>query len=80
MSVLYTLPRYITHRFGLVSKEVDGGEAVLLHDAQTVPLVPAVRKHIEADLASCRGITHSQHNGKTNEQPKGHPSSSEVTI
>lgn len=42
-----------THRFGLVSKEVDGGVVVLLHDAEAVPFIPAVRKHVKADLTSC---------------------------
>lgn len=43
-----------THRFGLISKEMNAGVVVLLDKPQTEPLIPALRKHIKADLPSCR--------------------------
>lgn len=43
-----------THRLRLIPKEVNGWKAILLHDPQAVSLIPAIRKHIEADLTSCR--------------------------
>lgn len=43
-----------THRFSLISKKVNGWKVVLLNYPQTVSLIPAIRKHVKADLTSCR--------------------------
>lgn len=43
-----------THWHGFVSKEINGLIAVIFHMSQAVPLVPSMRKDIDADLASCQ--------------------------
>lgn len=43
-----------THWHGFVSKEINGLIAVIFHMSQAVPLVPSIRKDINADLASCQ--------------------------
>lgn len=53
LSAIIVLPGS-THRFGLISKEMNAGVVVLLHKPQTEPLIPAIRKHVKADLPSCR--------------------------
>lgn len=44
-----------TYRAGLIPKEVDGVEAVLVQAVQAVALVPALREDVKADHASCGG-------------------------
>lgn len=39
-------------RHGFVSEEIDGLIAVFFHMSQAVPLVPSIRKDVNADLAS----------------------------
>lgn len=41
-----------TYGHGFVPEEIDGLIAVIFHVSQAVPLVPAIRKDIDADLAS----------------------------
>lgn len=50
---------FCTHWHGFVSKEINGLIAVIFHVAQAVPLVPSMRKDIDADLASCQGRGHT---------------------
>lgn len=42
---------FCTHWHGLVSEKVDLFEGVVAHNAQAIPLVPAVWEHIKAYLA-----------------------------
>lgn len=51
-----------THRAGLIPKEVDGVEAVLVQAVQAVALVPALREDVKADHASC-GADRGQQSG-----------------
>ena len=44
-----------TYGAGLVPKEVDGVEAVLVQAVQAVALVPALREDVKTDHASCGG-------------------------